>query len=587
MGGSWDADGEGLEQGQGDVLNKRVWQKQGKRQTGYEPGIKTSADADVKAETSGSGGPFHKESKTLDQEVSRRPSVAGPRRDGDGEFVEKSRDQERGEDASGRTEATGQRAADHAEGRLGEGAIPTASPELAQVPRGERSIHDGLGKKATMSEPDGLEMEEAEVQDEQESDHARPPGEEGVSRGQDRLDELEKDDAAEEMPKSGPDLGGKWTGDGGLGEERLWGHADPKEIGELTSGKGGAEQVWVFGDGEELDQDNPRGGEEGHSEPGSERNGAKDDNRNDAEDQGKEEELKSSRDHGTVIRSFCHCRTLGCYRCQTETGVVPARCLDPCIRMPAPRGILEPVPWNGAVPWNAVIPDARQAPAPAISPSPPPSSIIGQLLRTPRVLVDPAGPGIGLPALAGLTLLGALIYGVVVGSFARGSLLWMVPLKLTGGLLISGLICTPSLYVLSVMAGADLRPRQLLTVLGGILALTTLLLLSFAPVAWVFSESSSSVGFVGFLHWLLWLVSVSFGLRLGRTCLSSLGAENPGTFVIWSVIFLLVTFQMATALRPWLGKSDTIFAQEKISFLGHWGDAMSVRPSPQPRPDSP
>lgn len=301
-------DGEGLEQGQGDVLNKGVWQKQGKRQTGYEPGIKTSADADAKAETSGGGGPFHQEAETLDQEVSRRSTVAGLRRDRDGEFVEKSRYQERSEDASGRTKSAGHRAADQSEGRLGEGAIPTASPELAQVPRGERSIHDGLGMKAMMSEPDGLEVEEAEVQDQEESDHARPPGEEGVSRGQERLDQLDQDDAAEEMPKSCTDLGGKWTGDVGLGEERLWGHPDPQEIGELTSGKGGAEQVWVFGDGEELDEDNPRGGEEGHFEPGSEREGAKDDNWNDDEDQGGEEELKSNRDHGECIRSFCRNR---------------------------------------------------------------------------------------------------------------------------------------------------------------------------------------------------------------------------------------------------------------------------------------
>ncbi len=229
-------------------------------------------------------------------------------------------------------------------------------------------------------------------------------------------------------------------------------------------------------------------------------------------------------------------------------------------------------------------PAARQ-PSITAPPAIPPRNLIGQLLRAPGALVDPAGPGVGLPALLGLTLLGALIYGVVVGSFARGDMLWIVPLKLAGGMLLAGLICTPSLYVLSVMAGADLRPRQLLIVLGGMLSLTMLLLLSFAPVAWVFSESSSSVGFVGFLHWLLWLISVSFGLRLGRTCLHALGATSPGTFIVWSGIFLLVTFQMATALRPWLGKSDVLFAKEKISFLGHWGDALSEKPTkPSPRP---
>ncbi len=229
------------------------------------------------------------------------------------------------------------------------------------------------------------------------------------------------------------------------------------------------------------------------------------------------------------------------------------------------------------------IPGQTPGPTPSpIQPPPPPKHLIGQLLRNPRALVDGSGSEAGIPALIGLTLLGAIIYGLVIGSFARGNLLWLAPLKLVGGLLLSGVICTPSLYVLSVMAGADLRPRQLGIVLGGCLALTTLLMLSFAPVAWVFSESSSSAGFVGFMHWCLWLLSATFGLRLGRACLHALGARYPGSFIVWSIIFLLVTFQMATALRPWLEDSPAAFASEKMSFLSHWSKVLSEQPA-QPK----
>ncbi len=229
------------------------------------------------------------------------------------------------------------------------------------------------------------------------------------------------------------------------------------------------------------------------------------------------------------------------------------------------------------------IPGQTPGPTPSpIEPPPPPKHLIGQLLRNPRALVDGSGSDAGIPALIGLTLLGAVIYGLVIGSFARGNLLWIAPLKLVGGLFISGVICTPSLYVLSVMAGADLRPRQLGIVLGGCLALTTLLMLSFAPVAWVFSESSSSAGFVGFMHWCLWLLSATFGLRLGRACLHALGARYPGSFIVWSIIFLLVTFQMATALRPWLEDSPKAFASEKMSFLSHWSKVLSEQPA-QPK----
>jgi len=44
---------------------------------------------------------------------------------------------------------------------------------------------------------------------------------------------------------------------------------------------------------------------------------------------------------------------------------------------------------------------------------------------------------------------------------------------------------------------------------------------------------------------------------------------------------------MATALRPWLGKSDVIFAKEKISFLGHWGDSLSEKSTSSATPTMP
>jgi hypothetical protein len=44
---------------------------------------------------------------------------------------------------------------------------------------------------------------------------------------------------------------------------------------------------------------------------------------------------------------------------------------------------------------------------------------------------------------------------------------------------------------------------------------------------------------------------------------------------------------MATALRPWLGKSDVVFAKEKISFLGHWSDAVSEKTRSRATPTMP
>ena len=210
-----------------------------------------------------------------------------------------------------------------------------------------------------------------------------------------------------------------------------------------------------------------------------------------------------------------------------------------------------------------------------------PNHLLGRLLRNPASLMSADSDGSPTVRLLAVTLVGALVYGLVVGSFARGSLMWIVPLKLVGGLFASAAICTPSLYVFSILGGADVRPRQLIRMVAGLLAISTLLLLSFAPVAWVFSESSSSAGFVGFLHWVLWIVSAAFGLRLLRTCSRALGATNTLSLVAWCGIFLLVVFQMATALRPWLGKSPTTLASEKLFFMSHWGRVID-EPSPAP-----
>jgi len=47
----------------------------------------------------------------------------------------------------------------------------------------------------------------------------------------------------------------------------------------------------------------------------------------------------------------------------------------------------------------------------------------------------------------------------------------------------------------------------------GLLMLMTILLIGFAPVAWLFSQSTESLGWMGFLHLLFWLIATAFGVR--------------------------------------------------------------------------
>jgi hypothetical protein len=168
----------------------------------------------------------------------------------------------------------------------------------------------------------------------------------------------------------------------------------------------------------------------------------------------------------------------------------------------------------------------------------------------------------------------SLVYGIIVGTFSGGTQLWAAPAKIALGLVFSSFICLPSLYIFACLGGSQARLVEVLGLLAGLLALATLLLIGFAPVAWIFSQSTDSVVAMGMLHVAFWIVSVGFGARFQQSGFRHLEIRSPAGINIWIVIFLLVAMQMTTALRPLVGKADTLLPQEKKFFLVHWADCM-------------
>ena len=80
-----------------------------------------------------------------------------------------------------------------------------------------------------------------------------------------------------------------------------------------------------------------------------------------------------------------------------------------------------------------------------------------------------------------MAIVSILLFGFVLGCFAKHEQLWAAPAKITAGLIFSGLICFPSLYIFATLAGARVSISQLAACLAGALALAGLLLLGFAP----------------------------------------------------------------------------------------------------------
>ena len=204
-------------------------------------------------------------------------------------------------------------------------------------------------------------------------------------------------------------------------------------------------------------------------------------------------------------------------------------------------------------------------------------AILRQPRRVMHQLKQPGGARLARSLLF-IALACSVVYGLVAGTFSGGQQLWAAPVKITLGLLISAFICLPSLYIFACLGGSQARLTEVFGLVTGLLALMMILLIGFAPVAWVFSQSTKSLSVMGGLHLAFWLVATIFGLRFLSAGFRHFNARTDAGLRVWLVIFLLVALQMTTALRPIIGKSDHFLpaADDKMFFVTHWMQCMDT-----------
>jgi hypothetical protein len=210
------------------------------------------------------------------------------------------------------------------------------------------------------------------------------------------------------------------------------------------------------------------------------------------------------------------------------------------------------------------------------------------ILRQPRrVMYQLRQPASGklIGSMLFTALLCSLVYGVVVGSFSMGTQLWAAPVKIAAGLIISALICLPSLYIFTCLSGSRSSLGEIFGLVAGLLMLMTILLVGFAPVAWLFSQSTESPAWMGALHLVFWSIATCFGLRFLHVAFSHSQARTTAGLNVWVVIFLLVAVQMTTALRPLVGKSDTFLPQGKKFFFNYWSECLAPSNPPNAAKD--
>jgi hypothetical protein len=163
-----------------------------------------------------------------------------------------------------------------------------------------------------------------------------------------------------------------------------------------------------------------------------------------------------------------------------------------------------------------------------------------------------------------------------------GDQIWAAPVKIAGGLLFSTLICLPSLYIFTCLSGSQARLSEICGLVAGLLLLMTILLIGFAPVAWLFSTSTESINWMGALHLIFWFIATFFGLRFLSSAFSHSRARSVAGLNTWIIIFVLVVVQMTTALRPIVGKAPTFLPKEKKFFLTHWSDSLNAETPKKP-----
>lgn len=165
-----------------------------------------------------------------------------------------------------------------------------------------------------------------------------------------------------------------------------------------------------------------------------------------------------------------------------------------------------------------------------------------------------------------LIFAGALIYGLIMGSYNGPMQSFSSGVKLVGLIFLTIAICFPSFYIVQLLLGSKIKLRQLIILLlGGFVMLTTILV-AFAPIALFFQLSNSPYSFLQLLHFFVFIFA---GIWSMRTVVETLkiACEKKNIypkigitiFRIWIFILAFVGIQLSWNLRPFIGSRMMIF----------------------------
>ena len=224
-------------------------------------------------------------------------------------------------------------------------------------------------------------------------------------------------------------------------------------------------------------------------------------------------------------------------------------------------------------------PDSLPPPIPNQSAVVDPDNIVTTLLKAPALMSEEIAGEKNLIRSAFVLLATAIvchaIFGFALGLFGGLNVAIMDILKIPLIAVCSLLLCFPSLYVFSCVAGAPLSLSQTFMLGCSCLAMVGLLLVGLAPVAWLFAVSTESITFVAILALTILFVALVFaGRYIGKLQHHVLFKQQAG-IKIWVVIITVVALQMATCMRPIITAPEkSWWTNQKAFFLSHFGNMI-------------
>jgi hypothetical protein len=232
-------------------------------------------------------------------------------------------------------------------------------------------------------------------------------------------------------------------------------------------------------------------------------------------------------------------------------------------------------------------------------------AFLATLLSNREAFFEEVVDGVGLGAklrYGTVTVIGlAGFFGAVAGAYSGPAQALSAGIKLPFLFFATFVICFPAFYVVQVLVGSRLRLQQVVVLVVGALALTSILLAALVPITGFFLISGANYYFQHLLNIAIAGVAGLFGMYALHDGLSVV-CEKRGVYPrkaltimrAWALLFAFVGIQLAWNLRPFLGDQNRpfrVFGEYQgnfytaILYAGNrllQGDALTPPPPPRP-----